>query len=104
MVPKKGKRMNKGLIAVITALLTANCFAGTPKYDRLQAEDSAFPINWRTSNGEIVYDSVCADKGKGSVAYRNCRREAQKLFREKCKVAKDRRTSPFCMASNRYYP
>jgi hypothetical protein len=104
MVPKKGKRMNKGLIAIIIGVLATNCFAGTPRYDQLRAKDSAFPITWKTKNGEIVYDSVCIDKGKGSIAYRNCRREAQKLFREKCKVAKDRRTSPFCMASNRYYP
>lgn len=74
------------------------------RYEQLKNQDSAWPINWQSRNGEIVYDSVCEDKGNGSVAYRNCRREAQKLFRDKCKAAKNRSTDKFCTASNRYYP
>lgn len=89
---------------VITLMSSLEATAGTPKFDQMRAQDSGLPVTWQVRNGEIIYDDVCKDKGKGSVAYRNCRREAQKLFREKCKEARDRSDSPYCLASNRYYP
>lgn len=98
------KVIKKGLATFLATLISAEVIAATPKYDQMRAKDSGHPVTWTVRNGEIIYDRVCEDKGKGSVAYRNCRREAQKLFRDKCKQARDKSTSPFCLASNRYYP
>ncbi len=94
-------KLKLALFAIITS---ASCYAYAGRYEELQNKDSAWPINWNTQSGEIVYDSVCEDKGEGSVAYRNCRREAQKLFRDKCNSAKDKSSSKFCIAKNKYYP
>lgn len=77
--------------------------ANASKYDQEQAKDNSFTISWKSQNNEILYDTVCEDLGKGSVKYRNCRREAQKLFREKCKESDDK-SGKYCTAVHRYYP
>ncbi len=92
------------LTGLLIALTIGSGSAQAASYEELKNRDSAWPISWNTRNGEIVYESVCEDKGKGSVAYRNCRREAQKLFRDKCNMAKEKSGNKFCLAKTRYFP
>lgn len=96
--------MIKKMAVMALSIMAASSIAEAGKIERERAKDSPWPINWKYRNGEILYDTVCQDKGKGSVAYRNCRREAQKLFRERCKKAKNKASDMHCIAGNRYFP
>ncbi|MGC8118266.1 hypothetical protein ACP3VQ_24885 [Metapseudomonas otitidis] len=78
-------------------------FAATPKYDSMQADGDRYQLNWQERNGEIVYDTVCGANRKGSVQYRNCRRNAQVIFRDRCNQSDDK-SSKWCLAKSRYYP
>jgi hypothetical protein len=95
------QRLQVGILAL--ALLCVAGLANAGRYDQEQAKDNSFAISWKSQNNEILYDTVCEDLGKGSVKYRNCRREAQKLFREKCRESDDK-SGKYCIAVHRYYP
>lgn len=95
------QRLQKSILMLTIASVAG--LANASRYDQEQAKDNSFAISWKSQNNEILYDTVCEDLGKGSVKYRNCRREAQKLFREKCKESDDK-SGKYCIAVHRYYP
>lgn len=92
----------KRIAAVITALaITPMAYAGT--YSDLKQKDENFTVRWTEQKGVIQNDSVCDSYEKGSVIYRNCRREAQIKFRDGCAKARDK-GSKFCVAKDTYAP
>lgn len=97
------KNLAKATISAIAIFGAVTAIAATPKYDRMKAEGDAYILSWKESSGEIIYDSVCYKNKAGSVQYRNCRREAQLLFRDKCNKSDDK-SNKWCLAKSRYYP
>lgn len=95
------QRLQTGILALALVSIAEMANAGT--YEQEQSKDNSFTITWQSQGNEILYDTVCQDLGEGSVKYRNCRREAQKLFREKCHKSDDK-SDKYCVAVHRYYP
>lgn len=93
-------RFALGSALLVMASLT---FAATPKYDAMQAEGDRYRLDWQERNGEIVYDTVCSSNKNGSIQYRNCRRDAQVMFRDRCNRSDDE-SSKWCLAKSRYFP
>ncbi len=100
---KEVKQIAKTAVFAIATAMTACAIAATPKYDRMAAEGDQYILNWKERNGEIVYDTVCQANKKGSIQYRNCRRRAQLLFRDKCNQSDDK-SGKWCTAKYRYFP
>lgn len=97
------KEIAKAAVVTIATVMTASAIAATSKYDRMAAEGDQYILNWQERNGEIVYDTVCQANKKGSIQYRNCRRHAQLLFRDKCNQS-DEKSGKWCLAKSRYHP
>ncbi|MFZ6045435.1 hypothetical protein ACFW0H_04855 [Pseudomonas sp. CR3202] len=85
------------------ALMAGLALAATPKYDHMQAEGNRYHLDWQERNGEIAYDTVCSANKQGSIQYRNCRRDAQVMFRERCNKSDDK-SNKWCLAKSRYFP
>jgi len=59
------------------------------------------PVRWKENGGIIDNSSVCYNHKRGSIAYRRCRSEAAKLFKQKCRSVKSEK---FCKASRTFRP
>lgn len=90
-------------LAVLAYATAQSAHADTSKYDRLAREGDNYVLSWNERNGEIIYDTVCQQNKKRSIQYRNCRRDAQFMFRDKCNES-EVRPNKWCLAKTRYFP
>ena len=58
-------------------------------------------IQWQTVNGWIEYHTVCQNKRRGSIEYRDCRKAAKEYFVHRCRTENRK---AFCAAENNYNP
>ena len=72
--------------------------------------EKTYVIRWKLDGeGRIAGDTVCHDYETGTVDFRNCRRQAQTLFRDQC--SKYKSSSPnseqeklYCDAARTFNP
>ena len=95
-------------------MLSSYCFSAP-----LLEYDGPRP-NWDAHNYIIDHKSVCDLQVKGSIEYRSCRREAQRVFKVRCKEKKallkrsdkdyiakynlDKTSKMYCTAARLYRP
>lgn len=72
---------------------------GQAVVDESPGGDKCYRLSWntktttrggRTVKKEIDFGSVCSNYFEGSIAYRNCRRQAQEFFRDNCKDLREK--------------
>lgn len=100
--------MSKASIAAAVAALvisTANAATKEVEYAHHDKWNDGHGqrLQWVRSGDQILYDTVCANREKGSLEYRDCRSTAKMYFRAQCKETGDQ-SGRFCKASNSFNP
>jgi hypothetical protein len=74
------------------------------------------PISWDEQGNRILFDTVCQNHPYGSIDFRVCRSQAHGLFRERCKLYRERTRASrprdadraaaekYCHAANAFTP
>ena len=51
---------------------------------RTSVAAASLSVKWKEQDGQILLETVCYPHRYGSIAYRNCRADAQKQFKGRC--------------------
>lgn len=66
------------LLLISISMLIAPLAANAADFEK------TYYIKWKEQDGKIIYSTVCYDYKKGSIDFRNCRKQAQQFFKKTC--------------------
>jgi len=65
-------------------ILYVSMLSGSLLYAGVGLAATSLSVKWKEQQGSIVLATVCYPHRYGSIAYRNCRADAQKQFKGRC--------------------
>ena len=65
-------------VSLVSAILMSQLYAGPAM------AATTLSVKWKEQDGNILLATVCYSHRYGSIAYRNCRADAQKQFKGRC--------------------